>query len=172
MTDNIKHIDLDDEQYEDAPRALREYAANLKKALAEQTKRADGLATQVASRALGDVLGTAGFKNPKRVEQDILRDGIDATDKAAVEKWLADNGDDYAKAEGTPAKPNPAAAQTELTPEQKAAQEQLAQQYAAIQGGEQLNTPADLSKWELAKSEITDDMTGEEVLKVYAKHGI
>lgn len=171
MTDAIKHIDLDDEQYEDAPRALREYAAKLKAALADQTKRADGLATQVASFALGDVLGTAGFKNPKRVEQDILADKIDATDKAAVEKWLAENGDDYAKAEGTPGEPAPVQTQDQ-TPEQQAAQAALAAQYAALQGGAQLSAPADLSKWELAKSEITEDMNGEQVIAVYKKHGI
>lgn len=170
MTDAIKHIDLDDEQYEDAPRALREYAAKLKAALADQTKRADGLATQVASFALGDVLGTAGFKNPKRVEQDILADKIDATDKAAVEKWLSENGDDYAKA--TPAG-EPAPVQTEAqTPEQQAAQAALAAQYAALQGGAQLSAPADMSKWELAQSEITPDMNGEQVVAVYQKYGI
>lgn len=168
MTDAIKHIDLDDEQYEDAPRALREYAANLKKALAEQTKRADGLASQVASHALGDVLGTAGFKNPKRVEQDILRDGVDATDKAAVEAWLAANGDDYAKATAS-GEPDPVQDPQQQTPEQ-AAQAAAFQQLQGVQGD--LRQPADMSKLELALSEITDDMNGEQVLAVYKKHGI
>jgi hypothetical protein len=172
MSDDIKYIDVDDEQFEDAPKALRDAYKALARQHKDVTAEVGQLRQTVASHALGDVLGNAGFKNPKRVEKDILRDGVDATDKAAVEAWLAENGDDYAKATETAGEPAPAAAQTELTPEQKAAQEQLAQQYAAIQGGEQLNAPADLSKWELAKSEITDDMTGEEVLKVYAKHGI
>lgn len=169
MTDAIKHIDLDDEQFEDAPRALREYAAKLKAALSEQTKRADGLATQVASFALGDVLGTAGFKNPKRVEQDILRDGIDATDKNAVQAWLAANGDDYARATGTPSEPEPVQGQPAPTPEQ-VAQAAAFQQMQAAQAG--LHQSADLTKWELAQSEITDDMDGAAVKAVYAKHGI
>ena len=170
MTDTIKYIDVDDEQFEDAPKALRDAYKALARQHKEVATEAGQLRQTVASHALGDVLGNAGFKNPKRVEQDILRDGIDATDKTAVQAWLAANADDYAKATEVPADPAPV--QQTQTPEQQAAQAALAAQYAALQGGEQLAAPADMSKWELAKSEITPDMTGDQVIAVYEKHGI
>jgi hypothetical protein len=169
MTDAIKYIDVDDEQFEDAPKALRDAYKALARQHKDLTTEAGQLRTQVASFALGDVLGTAGFKNPKRVEQDILRDGIDATDKTAVEAWLAANADDYAKAEGTPSEPEPVQGQPAPTPEQ-VAQAAAFQQMQAAQAG--LHQPADLTKWELAQSEITPDMNGEQVIAVYAKHGI
>lgn len=165
MTDAIKYIDVDDEQFEDAPKALRDAY----KALARQHKDVStelGQArTTIASHALGDVLGTAGFKNPKRVEQDILRDGIDATDSKAVQAWLASNADDYAKADGTPPVEPAPVQQTEDQLRQQAAHQQLA-------AGSELRQPADMSKWELAQSEITPDMDGAAVKAVYAKHGI
>ena len=46
------------------------------------------------AQALGDVL--AGFKNPERVKRDLLSDGIDPLNREVVEKWLGENGDDYA----------------------------------------------------------------------------
>ena len=169
MSDDIRYIDVDDEQFEDAPKALRDAY----KALARQHKEAASevgqLRQKVASHALGDVLGTAGFKNPKRVEQDILRDGIDATDKTAVEAWLAANGDDYARATGTPSEPEPVQGQPAPTPEQVAQAAAFQQMQAAHAG---LHQSADLTKWELAQSEITDDMDGAAVKAVYAKHGI
>ena len=169
MTDAIKYIDVDDEQFEDAPKALRDAYKALARQHKEATAEVGQLRQTVASHALGDVLGNAGFKNPKRVEQDILRDGIDATDKTAVEAWLAANGDDYAKATGAPAEPNPVTEQPAPTPEQQA-QAAAFQQMQAAQAS--LHQPADLSKWELVQSEITPDMNGEQVLALYAKHGI
>jgi hypothetical protein len=169
MSDDIKYIDVDDEQFEDAPKALRDAYKALAAKHKEATTEVGQLRQTVASHALGDVLGNAGFKNPKRVEQDILRDGIDATDKAAVEKWLADNGDDYARATEGSADPDPAQEPQQQTPEQ-AAQAAAFQQLQGVQGD--LRQPADMSKWELAKSEITNDMNGAEVAAVYAKHGI
>lgn len=161
---SIQHIDLDDERFEDAPKALRDYAASLKKALTETAKERDDARGQLASRAVSDVLGDKGFKNPERVKRDLLSDGIDATDKAAVEKWLSENGDDYARAAATPAA-DPAE-QSGIDPAQQKAYEQLSQQ-----GGE-MRSAADLSKWELAQSEITKDMRGEDVAAIYAKYGI
>lgn len=164
MSDNIKHIDIDAEDFEDAPKALRDYAKALKKQLESVTSERDGARTQLASRAVSDVLGDKGFKNPKRVERDLLADGIDPLDNSAVEVWLTSNGDDYARADGSAA-PAPVAEQTE---EQKA----LQQGYEALTGGDQLKAAAGQSKWDLAQSEITTDMNGAEVAAVYAKHGI
>lgn len=166
MTDAIKYIDVDDEQFEDAPKALRDAYKALARQHKEVTTEAGQLRQKVASHALGDVLGNAGFKNPKRVEQDILRDGVDATDKTAVEAWLAENSDDYAKAEVKQADPDP---EVQQTPEQKAAAEAFAKLQSA-QGS--LRQPADLSKLELAKSEITPDMTKEQVRAILLNHGL
>lgn len=165
MSDAIEHIDLDDEQFEDAPRALREYAAKLKKALDETTKRADGLQRQVASHALGDVLGDKGFKNPKRVEKDLLADGIDPLDKSAVEGWLEEYGDDYAKAEVSTEAPAPTP-QANVEPEVQAGYGQL----SGIQN--QLHQPADMSKLDAAVAELPADATAEQVLAAFAKHGV
>ena len=169
MSDDIRYIDVDDEQFEDAPKALRDAYKALARQHKEVASEVGQLRQTVASHALGDVLGTAGFKNPKRVEQDILRDGIDATDKNAVQAWLVANGDDYAKAEGTPGEPEPVPAQPAPTPEQQA-QASAFQQMQAAQAG--LHQPADLSKWDLAQSEITPDMNGDQVIAVFKKHGI
>jgi hypothetical protein len=57
----------------------------------------------------------------------------------------------------------------EQTPEQQAQAAAFAQMQAAQAG---LHQPADMTKWDLAQSEITPDMTGEQVIAVYAKHGI
>lgn len=165
MSDAIRHIDLDDEQFEDAPRALRDYAAKLKKALDETTKERDGLHRQVASHALGDVLGDKGFKNPKRVEKDLLNDGIDPLDKSAVEGWLEEYGDDYAKAEAAPEAPEP-------TPK-ASVPEEVQQGYGQLSGLQnQLHQPADMSKLEAAKAELPADATPEQVLAAFAKHGV
>jgi hypothetical protein len=163
MSDSIKHLDLDSEDFEDAPKALRDYARNLKKQYEQAVSERDGVRKQLASKAVSEVLGDKGFKNPKRVERDLLADGIDPLDTSAVDAWLEENSDDYARTDGSaapaPVQPDPAAAQ------QAAAYQQL-------NAGGELRAPADLSKWELAQSEITPNMTGAEVAAVYAKHGI
>lgn len=159
MTDNNKHIiDVDSEAYEEAPKALRDAYKELRKLLDATATERDGFRSQLASREISDVLSDKGFKNPKRVEKDLIADKIDATDKAAVEAWLSENGDDYAKGEAAPES-------TSVPNEQQ-------QQFEALSAGGTLSAPADMSKWELAKSEITKDMSGEDVIAVYAKHGI
>jgi hypothetical protein len=164
MSDNIKYIDVDDEQFEDAPKALRDAYKALRKQAENLTTERDGALKQVASRAVADVLDDKGFKNPKRVERDLLADGIDPLDSSAVEAWLTSNGDDYARSEGSGlSKP-----EHQQTEEEKALQEG----YEAIAGGDQLKAAADLSKWDLAQSEITEDMNGEQVAAVYKRHGI
>lgn len=163
MTDAIKHIDLDHEDFEDAPKALRDYAAKLKKQLEAKETEVSTLRTQVASRAVADVLGDKGFKNPKRVEKDLLADGVDPLDKSAVDGWLAEYGDDYARA----TQENAAA-----TPEQNEEAQALAAAHAQLSAPGELRSAADMSKWDLAQSEITQDMNGEQVAAIFAKHGI
>lgn len=165
MTDAIKHIDLDDEQYEDAPKALRDYASKLKKALEAEQARTTTLTKQVASHALGDVLGTQGFKNPKRVEKALLADGIDPLDKSAVESWLEDNADDYAKAEST----------GESTPEaqQQQVDAETQQGYQKLSGlADKVRQPTDVNALDKAKAKITDDMSPEQVRQVLLGEGL
>lgn len=160
MTDNIQHLDLDSDEFYDAPKALRQYADKLKKALDAQTKELTTVRNQVASQALNGVLSDQGFKNPKRVEKDLLADGIDPLDKSAVEGWISEFGDDYAKGASTAASEKPA-----VSDEERAAHEQLAV-------GSEFKQPADMSKLEAALAEAPKDATGAELRALYAKHGL
>ena len=153
MTD-IQYIDVDAPEFDGSPKALRDHVAKLQEALKATSAERDTYRGQATAAALGDVL--AGFKSPKRVERDLLSDGIDPLNKEAVEKWLGENGDDYARGEGSPA---PA------VPSEEAAAHQRLQQT-------ELTSPADMSKFEAAKAEITADMSGEQIQAVYRKHGL
>lgn len=96
MTD-IQHIDVDSDEYEGTPKALRDHVKKLQKSLTEVTTERDGFRTQLTEASLGSVLTDAGYKNPKRVQRDLLADGIDPLDTEAVKTWLETNGEDYAK---------------------------------------------------------------------------
>lgn len=168
---DIKHIDIDSDEFEDAPRALREYAKALKRELQTVTTDRDAVRKTLTERALTDVLGDKGFKNPKRVEAALLSDKIDPLDKSAVDAWLADNGDDYARTETagtTSTESTEPSAQSVETPEQQA-QREAYERLADVDGQ---RMAADMSKLQLAMSEITPEMDGEAVKAIYAKHGI
>lgn len=153
MTD-IQHIDIDAPEFDGTPKALRDAYKALQDRYKTVTTERDTYKGQATSAALGDVL--AGYKNPERVKRDLLSDSIDPLDKTAVEKWLGDNGDDYAKGAGTPA---PA-----VQSEDAAAHQQLQQT--------DLTNPADMTKIEAATAEITPDMNGDQVKAIYRKHGL
>ena len=134
---DIQHINVDDEEFEGAPKALRDHVKKLQRALGERDTEVSTLRGQLNSKALSDVLG--GFKNPKRVESAILADKVDPLDSEAVKSWLAENSDDYAKADGAQApaqEPSPADAQ----------QQAQAQQYAALSAGGELTPAAEADK--------------------------
>lgn len=101
MSDELQHINVDDEQWDGTPRALREHVDKLQKALKVAGQTITGFETERASTALSGVL--TGYKNPERVKSDILRDKVDPLDSEAVTKWLEGNGDDYARASADPA---------------------------------------------------------------------
>ncbi len=153
MTD-IQHIDLDAPEFDGTPKALRDAYKALQDRYKTVTTERDTYKGQATQAALGDVL--AGYKNPERVKRDLLSDSIDPLDKTAVEKWLGENGSDYATGTSTPA---PAA------PNEDAAAHQRLQQT-------ELTSPADMTKVEAAMAEITPDMSGEQVKQVYRKHGL
>lgn len=154
MTDDIQHIDIDAPEFDGSPKALRDHVKRLQEAHRSLQQERDTYRGQATAAALGDVL--AGYKNPERVKRDLLSDSIDPLNKEAVEKWLGENGDDYAKGASTPA---PA------VPTEEAAAHQRLQQT-------ELTSPADMSKLEAAQAEITPEMNGAEVKAVYRKHGL
>lgn len=128
MTD-IQHIDVDSDEFEGTPRALRDHVKRLQKALTEKDQVISGFQSERADTALADVL--AGFRNPKRVKSDLLSDGIDPLDSEAVKTWMESNGDDYARGEA-PADP----------PQNESEQDPEVPDYSRIHGVEQIGTPA------------------------------
>ena len=161
MSDEIKYIDADSEDFEDAPRALRDAYKKLVSAHKQVSKDLTETRGAVASRAVADVLADKGFKNPERVKRDLLADGIDPLDTSAVDGWLTSNGDDYAKAAE--------AGETQQEQQSAAVPDEVVKQYGQLQvAGE----PAVNDKWQRAQAEITPEMDGAAVKAVYAKHGI
>lgn len=158
MSDDYQYIDVNDEQWEGTPRELRQALDKAQNKLREATKQVATFEAERATNALSGVL--TEFKNPERVKSALLADKVDPLDSEAVTKWLETNGDDYAKGAANPA------------PVPDADEQQLAADHAALQLGSQYTPAGDLGKLEAAKAEITDDMDGAAVAKVYAKHGI
>lgn len=161
MSDNLKYIDVDSEEFEDAPRSLREHVKKLQKALDSEREAHTSTRNRLASRAVSDVLADKGFKNPKRVERDLLADQIDPLDTEAVDRWLAENSDDYARGEAAPA----------AEPESASVPEDQKQQLQRMNVSD-VPPAGGLSKWEQALAEITPEMDGAAVQKVYEKYGI
>lgn len=164
MTDNIQHIDVDSDEFIEAPRALREHVKKLQSALTEREQDVSSLKGQLTSTALSDVL--KGYRNPERVKQHLLGDKVDALDSEAVNKWLAENGDDYAKAEGAqPETPGGQPNEPQVDPAEAAAHQQIA-------GASDYSKPADLSALDAALAELPKDATGSDIVEVYRKHGV
>lgn len=99
MSDTIQHINVDDDQWDGTPSALRDHVKRLQKALNERDQTITGLTEKVHTTVLSDVL--AGFKNPERVRRDLISDKVDPLDSEAVAKWMESNADDYAKGTGS-----------------------------------------------------------------------
>ena len=97
MSDEYKYIDVDDEQWDGTPRALREALDKAQKALRTRDQQITEIRDQQAASVLSDVL--AGFKNPERVKRDLLAEKVNPLDNEAVTKWLESNADDYARAQ-------------------------------------------------------------------------
>lgn len=152
-------IDTTSDEYLEAPKALRDAYDRLKSRYQETTQERDALKGRATDAALGDAL--RGFKNPERVKRDLLAEGIDPLNTEAVNSWLGNNGDDYARGEATPVNQS----QTPDSAEEAAAFQQL-------QAARSLTQPADMSKLEAALTEITPDMTPEQVIEVYRKRGV
>lgn len=158
--DNLAHLDVDSEEFDEAPKALRDYVKKLQRQNKELGTELDGVKATAASNAVTSVLADKGFKNPERVKAAILSDQINPLDSSAVEKWLTENGDDYAKATPEPAVTPPAN-------EPPSAEEQ------ARNAVNSLNTQPDggVDALQKALAEITPDMSEAEVRQVFLRHG-
>lgn len=157
--DNLAHLDVDSEEFDEAPKALRDYVKKLQKQNKELGTELDGVRATAASNAVTSVLADKGFKNPERVKAAILADQINPLDSSAVEKWLADNGDDYAKVT-----PDPATPPADETPAPEAQAMQQVNSLNVQQG-------AGVDALQKAMAEITEEMTPEQVRAVFIKHG-
>lgn len=158
MSDDIKHIDTDSEEWENTPKTLRDQVKKLQDALSKEREASASLRSTAAEAALGGVL--AGFKNPGRVKRDLLSDGIDPLNSEAVETWMKDNGDDYARGSAEPAPPE----QPEAAPDLQSQWDRL-----QIPGSQ---NPAALEKTEAVFSEITPDMDGAAVEALFRARGL
>jgi hypothetical protein len=162
MSGDIKHIDVDSDEYEDTPRALRDYVKKLQKQYQSVTTELDGVKTSLASKAVSDVLAGKNFKNPKRVEAVLLADGVDPLDSGAVQGWLEKYADDFARdvVEDEPTTPD-------------ASQEQVHPDAAALERMNLNGQPAAaVTAYEAATAEIPADATPEQVLAIFKRHGI
>lgn len=159
MSDNFAHLDVDDDEFESAPKALRDAYKKLQKAHNEQGQQITELSSQLSSQALSGVL--TGFKNPDRVKSALLGDKVDPLDTEAVAKWIETNGDDYAKAENSG---TPATQQEEQTEE--------AQAYAGLQLGGHYRPAADLGKLDAVAANLPTDATPEQVAAAIRAAGI
>lgn len=155
---DIQHIDVDSDEFEGTPKALRDHVKQLQKRLTEVSTERDGLRGQITESALSGVL--TGFKNPDRVKSALLADKVDPLDTEAVTKWIEGNGDDYAKAE---ANPNPA------TPTQPDPQ---ADAYQAFTPGGGYRPAGDLTKLDAIAAKLDANASPEEVAAAIREAGI
>lgn len=158
MADNFQHIDVDSDEFIDAPKALRDHVKKLQQINTRLTETNTDLSGRLTATALTDVLSE--FKNPERVKRDLLSDKIDPLDSEAVKQWLGSNGGDYARGVET----SNSSAENPALAEDAAASQRM--------NSTDLSSPADMTKLEAALAEITPDMNGEAVKAVYRKHGI
>lgn len=160
MSDDIQHIDVDSDEWENTPKDLRNQVKKLQKALSERDQTITEFRGKETDRVLGDVLTAQGFKNPKRVQRDLLGEGIDPFSETAVKSWLEANGEDYARGDVSPAPPE----QQQLNQDQ--------QDWDRLNVGSSAGSPANVSKVDAVIGEITPEMDGAAVRELYRLRGI
>jgi hypothetical protein len=160
---DIQHIDVDSDEFIDAPKALRDHVKKLQQVNTRLSETNADLSGRVTAVALTDVLKE--FKNPERVKRDLLSDKVDPLNTEAVNQWLSQNGSDYAKGEGAPSSQSQTPAAPVATPEEVQAHQRLA-------AGQEFTAEAAMSKLEAAQAEITPEMTGTQIEAIYRKHGV
>lgn len=166
---DYQYIDVDDDDFDDAPRALREHVKKLQKQLTQVTNERDEFKSKYQSKSAVDALAGYGFRNSKRVSKDLLADGVDLSDLDAVRAWVEENGDDYAR---TTTETGGGSDQEAAQPEQTVDHSEEAQQRRLAQEANVNTGPAGGDRMQAALAEITDDMDGRQVMEIYKKHGI
>lgn len=159
MSDDYKYIDVDADEWEGTPRALREALDKAQKLLKAQTQQITEFTQEKQANALSGVL--TGFKNPERVKSALLSDKVDPLNSEAVTKWLEANGDDYAKATGDPA---PATNEQPSQPQ--------GDPLANMRQIDAVATPASADKAEQVFGQITAEMNGDAVKKLLLQSGL
>jgi hypothetical protein len=172
MSDNFEYIDVDDDDYFDAPKALRDHVKRLQERLTSVTEERDTFHRQVQTRSVNDVLADKGFKNPKRVARDLLADKVDPSNEAAVSKWLEENADDYARSEVQSA--SGAAPEGEGS-EESGQDDGTAQTQNALESMQRTTTgapPAGHDKYQAAFNEIDPSWSAEKVRQHLVNKGL
>lgn len=159
MSENIQNIDVDSDEFLDAPKALRDHVKKLQSRLGDLTSELSEVRSQATATALGDVL--SAYKNPERVKKDLLSDKVNPLDNEAVAKWLEANGDDYAKGSTDAG----SSSTDTVSAEERAAA-------AAISSASEFTQPADMSKLQAAQAEMTSETTGQDFIELARKHGL
>ena len=159
MSDAFQYIDVDSEQFEDAPKALRDAYNKLKKRAQDQDAELGSFRSEKTQATASDVLKAKGY-DPKAAKF-LIQSGVDLSSESAVDSWLAEDGAFFKV--GDP----------EATPGQTVdhADEAAARQ-AINTTAAQVTQAASTDKLKLAISEITPDMDGAAVAAVYAKYGV
>jgi hypothetical protein len=151
--DDFDGFDDDDFENEDrSPKALREAQKAAAKRAKELEAQVTKLTSQLAERNLKDVLESKGL-NPA-LGRFIIKDGIDATDQAAVDAWLGENGSlfGFKPTEDSPAEGDSGEADS---------LEELAEAQARIQGASRGSLPDD--RFQQAATEIKGGKSLDEI---------
>lgn len=146
---------VDEDEFEgdnrQSPKALREAQRAAAKRAKELEEQVSKLTAKLAERNLKDVLEDKGL-NPA-LGRFIIKDGVDATDEAAVDTWLTENGSLFGF---TPAAETPVAEETEAD-----AFGDLAAAQARMQDASLGALPDD--RFSQARSEITGAKSLDEI---------
>ena len=157
MSDNFQYLDVDDEQFEDAPRALRQAYEKLKKAHQSDAQELASLRGTVKQTTATDVLKAKGYD--PRAAKFLIQSGVNLNDSEAVDGWLAEDGAFFKVGDAPPAE----------HAEDHSAEAQARSQIADASSQTQ---PAAVDKLQAALAEITPSMTAADVVEVYRKYGI
>jgi hypothetical protein len=176
----MPYDDEQDDYSQNAPKALREALEKAQKALAAAQAENASLAKQVSSAKLTDILREKNV--PPKIQRWIKRDEVDSSPEA-VDKWLAENGEDFGwtpgssakEPEGEQSKPEEApAAQTtpSVLSDEDVAAYQRANQLSAQGVGQTITSDQQKAQVDAVAAQLTDNPEFTDVIKLLAAQGI
>lgn len=177
MSDSSYEDYLDDDYFEDDDDHQEDQTARgLRKTIEKQNRKIKSLESENTKyrkteneRQAKEALSGKGFKNTRKVARDLLADGIDLSDSEAVNEWLSENGDDYARDENSETE-TPSAEENEI--ENSEEHSEMASAFERLNNTQRMATPAHLSKYEAATAQLSDDASPDEVERVFREAGI